>query len=100
MDKIYEQAKDLHVKATYIYGKTTNDTAAYKDSECTEKFTTSELKEVFLKGAIILIGGAHYMALNFIVKNSIGSVTYVKADTTTATTAVLGTLSAIADSED
>lgn len=99
MDKIYEKAKDLHVKATYVYGKT-NDTAAYTDSECTTKFTTSELKEVFLKGAVILIGGAYYTVLNYTVKNNIGSVTYVKADSTTATTAVLGTLSAVKDPTD
>lgn len=96
MSKIYEDAKDLHVVATYIYGKT-SDTAAYIDSGCTEKYKTSDLKEVFLKGGIIVIGEDCYTPLNFIVKSGIGSVTYVSADKTTATTAVLGTLSAVKD---
>lgn len=96
MDRIYEDAKDLHVKATYIYGKA-SDNAAYVDSDCTEKYKTSELNEVFLKGAVIVIGSDHYMPLNFIIKSGVGTVTYVKADATTATTAVLGTLSAVKD---
>lgn len=96
MDRIFEAAKDVHVKATYVYGKS-SDTAAYVDSECTVKYKTSALKEVFLKGAVIVIGSDLFAPLNFIVKSGVGSITYVKADTTTATTAVLGTLSAVKD---
>ena len=43
MDKIFEQAKDLHVVATYVYGNGEN-TNAYADAECTKQFKTSELK--------------------------------------------------------
>ena len=51
-NKIYEQAKDLHVVATYIFDK--GDEFAYTDVECTKKFTPSELEEVFIKGALIM----------------------------------------------
>lgn len=47
MDRIFEQAKDLHVRATYIYGKA-GDTAAYVDADCTQKMTVSQMKEIFL----------------------------------------------------
>lgn len=96
MDRIFDDAKDKYVRATYVYGKA-SDTAAYVDSECTEKYKTSALKEVFLKGAVIVIGSDLFAPLNFILKSGVGSITYVKADTTTATTAVLGTLSSAKD---
>ena len=72
MNKIYEQAKDLHVVATYVYGK--EDAKAYKDAECTKQFTASELKEVFIKGALIVINEALYKAVNF-VDGAIGYMT-------------------------
>lgn len=96
MERIYQDAKDKNVAAVCIYGKT-SDTAAYVDSDCTTKFTTSELKEAFLKGAVVIISGVYYAPVNYGEKSSAGYVTYVKADTSTATTAVLGTLSAVAD---
>ena len=64
MEKIFEQAKDLHVVATYVYGNGT-DTIAYVDAECETQFTASELKEVFIKGAMIVIGDALHKAVSF-----------------------------------
>ena len=59
MDKIYEHANDLHVVATKIYA--TSDSAhAYKNTECTEMFTASELKDAFIKGALIYQDGFVY----------------------------------------
>lgn len=72
MDKIFEQAKDLHVVATYVYGNG-SDTNAYADAECTKQFTVSELKEVFVKGALIKINDGLYKAMNF-VDGAIGYV--------------------------
>ena len=85
MEKIYEQAKDLHVVATIIYNK--GDEFAYADADCTKKFKTSELKEVFVKGALINIDGALYNAVSF----NEGSINYVKA------AGELGTLKSEAD---
>ena len=47
MEKLYNDAKDKNVSATYIYGKS-SDTKAYADSGCTIQMKTSELKEAFL----------------------------------------------------
>lgn len=74
MEKIYEQAKDLHVVATYVYGNGT-DTNAYADVACEKQFKTSELKEVFVKGALISIDGNLYKAVNFVD----GAIGYVDA---------------------
>ena len=97
MDKIYQDAKDVHVVGTYVYGKTTNDTYAYVDSGCTTKYKTSELKEAFLKGAVVVVGEKYYKPISFEIASNAGKVTFVKADTTTATTAVLDTLKAVSD---
>lgn len=96
MERIYDQAKDVHVRGTYVYGKA-SDTAAYVDSACTVKYKTSELKEVFIKGAVINIAGTLYTPLSFSVTSDVGSVTYAKPNSTTATSADLGTLSAVED---
>lgn len=64
MNQIFEQAKDLHVVATYVYGNGT-DTNAYTDAECETQFKISELKEVFVKGAMIVIEDALYKAVSF-----------------------------------
>ena len=85
MDKIYEQAKDLHVVATLVYNN--GDEFAYVDEACETKFKVSELKEVFVKGAMIVINGALYKAVSF----SEDSISYVKA------ASELGTLKAEAD---
>ena len=86
MDKIFEQAKDLHVVATYVHGNG-SDTNAYADAECTKQFTVSELKEVFVKGALIVIDGALYKAVSF----NEGVISYVKGANE------VGTLTAKAD---
>ena len=54
MNKIYEQAKDLHVVGVYVYPNSTK-TDVYADVECTEYFKKGELKEAFIKGSVILV---------------------------------------------
>lgn len=91
MDKIYEDAKDLHVRGIYIYKKA-NDDYAYSDSAKTEKIDSATLKDLFLKGAIIVDTGVYYQPVSYGIASTVGTITYTKADTTTATTAVLATL--------
>ena len=55
MEKIYEQAKDLHVVGIYVYAN--EDGTAYADAECTVAITVPELKDAFIKGAVILVSG-------------------------------------------
>ena len=87
MEKIFEQAKDLHVVATLVYNN--GDEFAYVDASCTNKFKVSELKEVFVKGAMIVIDGTFYAPVSY----SEAGISYVKA------AGELGTLKAEADAE-
>lgn len=96
MDKIFNDAKDKNVSATYVYGKS-SDTKAYADAACKTQLKTSELKEMFLKRAIISIGDALYVPVSFSVTSNAGSVSYAKPNGTTATSADLGTLTAAKD---
>lgn len=99
MAKLFQDAKDVHVVATYIYGKGT-DSYAYKDSACTTKFTTSELKEAFLKGAIIVLASnaGFVKPIKYAESSSVGSVYFIKPNGTTATSADIDSLAAVADS--
>ena len=49
--------------------------------------------ELFLKGAVLKIGTAMYKPLNLTEASGAVSVLYIKADTSTPTTAVCGVLS-------
>lgn len=96
MDRVFDQAKDVHVSATYVYGNG-SDTYAYEDSGCTKKIGTSALTDLFLKGAVIVVGGVNYKPISLKVARDVATVTFVKADTSTETTAVLATLSSVKD---
>lgn len=96
MNQVFEQAKDLHVRAVYVYKKA-SDTAAYADAEFTTKFKTSELKDAFLKGAVINVSGKLYIPVGYSEASNVGSVTYIIPNTSTATSADIATLSAVAD---
>lgn len=96
MERIYDQAKDQNIAAILIYGKS-GDTKAYVDSACKTQITTSKLKEAFVKRALIVIGEEYFIPVSFSVSGGIGSVKYAKPNTSTATSADLGTLSAAED---
>lgn len=96
MDRVFEQAKDLHVRAVYIYKKA-SDTAAYVDEKYTVKFKTSELKDAFLKGAVINASGVLSKPIGYSEASNVGSVTYIVPNGTTATSADIAKLSAVAD---
>lgn len=90
MDRIYEDLKDLHIKATMVY---VNDSKAYKDSAHTEQYKTSELKEVFLKGCMIQVSTALYMPTGYSETSKVGSVHYA----TGTTSAAISSAAAVAD---
>jgi hypothetical protein len=91
MNRVYENYTDLHVRATYVYVKT-NDVYAYADSGKTVKIDSDTLKDLFEKGLIIVDGAIEYKPVSFSVVDSVATLTYVKTDGTTPTTAVLATL--------
>lgn len=96
MERIFDQAKDKNVAAIVIHGKGA-DGKAYVDADGTTQFKTSELKDAFLKRAVIQIGTEYFIPVSFSVSSNIGTVKYAKANSTTATSADLGSLVSIKD---
>lgn len=95
--KIYEDANDQHVRAFMIYKKT-GQTKAYIDADLTTQFTTSKLKELFIKGALIkLDDGTLVKPIKYAEASSVGSVYYIVPNGTTATSADIAKLDAVAD---
>lgn len=92
MNKIYETASDLHVKATMAYVKT-SDTYAYADSTFKTKISAADLYNMFVMGMLIVdAAGVQYKPISCKTEASVVTVTYVTTDTNTATTAKLATL--------
>ena len=98
MDKIRETANEQHVKAFKIYKKE-NEEYAYADSDCTVKVTTSVLKNAFEKGLILIVldTGALAKPTGYSESSSVGSITYIVPNGTTATSADIATLTGVAD---
>lgn len=99
MDKIFQRAEDKNVAAVIIYEKATESTYAYKDSACTTKFTTSELKNAFLKGAVVALAsnGGYVFPVKYAESESVGSVYFIKPNSVTATSADIASLAGVAD---
>ena len=91
MDKIFERADDVHVAARVVYASSAHQ-YAYADANFTTKINAATLADMFMKGMIIVDGTEQYKPVSIIVTSGVATVTYVKADETTATTAVLATL--------
>lgn len=91
MNKIYEDAVDLHVVTRLIYKKA-DDVYAYEDSATTVKIDAATLVDAFTKGALVVDGDNHYKPTALAIADGVATITYVTADDTTATTAVLATL--------
>ena len=56
MKYVYQDAKDQNKAGTFIYTKGA-DGKAYVDEECTVQFKASELKDAYMKRAIISSSG-------------------------------------------
>ena len=95
MAKIYDQAKDKNVAAIVIYGKGA-DGKAYVDAEGKTQFKTSELKDAFLKRAVVQIGADYFIPVAFSVSSNVGTITYAKAGSSSGTAAT-ATLVSVAD---
>ena len=57
MDRIYNRAEDKNSAIIIVYGK--NNTP-YADSDCTRQLTQDELRAVFIKGCMVVIGNTFY----------------------------------------
>lgn len=93
MAKIYQDAKDKNVALNVVYAKAA-DTYAYADEGTTVKLDAETLKDYFYKGCVIVLSGVEYKPISaaYNTDDEYETLTYVKADTTTATTAVLALL--------
>lgn len=99
MTKIYEDANEQHVRAILIYKKT-SETKAYVDAAFTTQYTTSDLKNAFIKGAVIVLeDGSLIKPVKYAESSSVGSVSYITPNGTTATSADIAALAAVADPE-
>ena len=98
MAKIMEDANEQHVKAVFIYKKS-GQTKAYTDSGCTVQYITSDLKNIFEKGLalIVLEDGSLVKPFKYSESSSVGSVSYITPNGTTATSADIASLAAVAD---
>mgnify|MGYP000845769833 FL=1 len=92
MDKVFARAEDKNVIGTFVYGNGT-DGYAYCDDEHKHYMSAPMLKNLFFKGSFISIQDVIYKPVSMNVVSNEVVVTYVKTDTSTTTTAVLGTLS-------
>ena len=57
MKYVYQDAKDKNKAGIFIYTKGEPDGKAYVDEKCTVQFKSSELKDAFMKRAIISSSG-------------------------------------------
>ena len=97
VDRIPMRAEDKNYAAQIIYKKA-SEAYAYIDAAFTTKFTTSALKNAFLKGAVILLDtGAYAAPVGYSETSSVGSVTYIVPNSTTSTSADIASLAGVAD---
>lgn len=90
IEVVYQNADDDRVAIRKVYVKT--DGFAYIDSECKTKVSCDELHNAFIKGLLVVdASGNEYKAISCSVAKNVATVTYVTADSTTATTAKLAT---------
>lgn len=86
MDRIWKLACDKNSASIIVYGKS-GETKAYTDKATTTQYTTSELRNAFLKGCVIMIDNDLYRPSSFTVSSDVGTLTYAKAGTTSGTAA-------------
>lgn len=98
MDRIWNRAEDKNSANIIVYAKA-SDTKAYSDEACTMQCTTSELKNAFMKGCIVVIGSSdvyYPISLSIASSTKIATLTYAKSGST-AGTAATATLVSVAD---
>lgn len=97
-ERIFDHADDKNVAAIIIYGKTSPDGKAYTDKGCTKQFTNDELKNAFIKRAVICVGTNYFVPVSYAYASKVGSVNYVTTTgSSSETKTVLINLSAVAD---
>lgn len=78
MDKIYENAVDLHVRSYVVYGK--SDKKLYREPGFKNQVTQAELEDAFAKGALLIVDGASKLVPVSITANKVATVGMVSSD--------------------
>lgn len=74
MNRIFIDAKDLHVESVVLYAKDTSDGFIYADAKNTQTVDRATLLDLCLKGMVlVLYKGAYHRPVFF--KDSAGTVT-------------------------
>lgn len=90
-NKVFECAEDLHIKAKLVYAGSNG--IAYSNEEMTTPILGADLADMFMKGLLVVASSVMYQPVGLSIDtDNVATVTYVKADATTATTAVLATV--------
>lgn len=90
MDRIFHHGDTMYEAATKVYAK--SDGYAYYESDCKTKVPADVLEDLFVRGLIIVDTGVMYKPVSFKVANKVATVTYVKTNSSTVTTADLATV--------
>lgn len=85
MDMIFKDAKDKNVAKVIIYVASNK---AYVDAAHKTQMTTSQLKDAFLKGAVLEIENGYAIPLFYTETAKVGTVSGVSAMTASANTLV------------
>ena len=100
MDRIYNRAEDKNCANIILYASNSLNKAkkVYSDSACTMQCTTSELKNAFMKGCVVVASGINAMAYPVsLSENSETKIAYivcilVTGDNNTMTPIVLSSI--------
>lgn len=81
MNKTYEQAKDLHVRAVTVYGKTADKKLYWNlsDSTYSEEVKQAELEDLFGKGLLIIDDGTNKLVPVSITANKVVTLSVTTA---------------------
>lgn len=73
MERIYDQAKDVHV-ATYVLHAKRADKKLYLESSYTTQVTKAELEDAFKKGRLLILDGPNYLVAISMVGGKVKTV--------------------------
>lgn len=90
MDRIFHHDDTIYEAATKVYAKA--DGYAYFEADYKTKVPADVLEDLFVRGLIIVDAGIMYKPVSLKIASKVATVTYVKTNGSTATTADLATV--------
>lgn len=90
MERVFHHDDTMYEAATKVYAKT--DGFAYLEADYKTKVPADVLEDLFVRGLIIVDSGVMYKPVSLKLTSNVVTVTYVKTNGTTATTADLATV--------